>query len=279
VTSEWHVREDHLADFALQTSDPVVAASTEAHLLRCSRCRAALADVSDHAASARRWERLADAVDRPSALGPRWLPQRLRDSGLVRVALGTPALLWAALTATATAATLPAVASAVHQTRAVALLLAIAPLVPIAAVTVAYRHTTDPVGEMALGTPSAGLRLVVTRAVTIGVAALPAGALSGWLCGLAPHVAFAWLLPGLALAAVVLASATTRFDPSVVAMVLGGGWVVAVGSPGSVRVAAAEHLVTIVTAPTTQLAALLVGLAAVTVIVGRRDDIAYRRVA
>ena len=279
MTTEWHVRDDHLTEYATQTGDPVVAASTEAHLLRCSRCRAALARVFDQAETDRRWERLADEVDRPSRVGPRWTPRVLSTSSLARVALGTPALLWAAVVAVATAAALPAVASAVHQTRAVALLLAVAPLVPLASVTVAYRHTTDPVGEMVLATPAAGLRLVAMRAVTIGLGALPAGVLSGWLCGLAPQVALGWLLPGLALAAVVLASATTRLDPSLVAMVLGGAWVVAVGSPGSVRATAAAHLVTLVTSPATQLVALLVGLAAVAVLLGRRDDIAYRRSA
>ncbi|MGN6303019.1 MAG: hypothetical protein ACTHN8_18200 [Angustibacter sp.] len=269
TTTEWHVRADHLRDYASRTSDPVVAASTEAHLLRCGRCRTALARLADPAETARRWERLADAVDRPSRAG----------SALARVAVGTPPLLWAALVSAATSAALPAVASAVHQPRAFALLLALAPLIPLAAVAVAYRHASDPVGEIALATPSAGLRLVARRATTIGVGALPAGVLSGWISGLTPHVALAWLLPGLALAAVVLASATTRLDPLDVAAVLGGAWALAVGAPGSVRASAAAHLVDAVCAPSTQLTALAVALAAVALTLARRQTIAYRRSA
>ncbi|MGN6613224.1 MAG: hypothetical protein ACTHLJ_15755 [Angustibacter sp.] len=269
TTTEWHVRPDHLRDYAHQVSDPVVAASTEAHLMRCGQCRVALARFSEPAESARRWERLADAVDQPSR----------RGSTFARLAIGTPPLLWAALVSAAASAALPAVASAVDQPRAFAVLLALAPLIPLAAVAIAYRHASDPVGEIAVATPSAGLPLVARRATTIGLGALPVGVLSGWLSGLAPHVALGWLLPGLALAAVVLASATTRFDPLNVAAGLGGVWALAVGVPGSVRAPAAAHLVDAVASPTTQLTALAVGLAAVALTLSRRQTIAYRRSA
>ncbi|KQX64381.1 hypothetical protein [Angustibacter sp. Root456] len=269
MTTPWHVRSDQLADYHDQTSDPVVAASTEAHLLRCGPCRAALARLADSGEAARRWERLADAVDHPSRGGSR----------LSRVAVGTPPLMWAALISAATSAALPAVASAVHQPRATALLLALAPLIPLTAVAIAYRHASDPVGEIALATPSAGLRLVAMRATAVGLGALPAGVLSGWLSGLSPHVALAWLLPGLALAAMVLASATTRFDPLDVAAGLGATWALAVGAPGSVRASAAAHLVDVVASPAMQLTAVAVGLAAVAVTLSRRQTIAYRRSA
>jgi hypothetical protein len=102
---------------------------------------------------------------------------------------------------------------------------------------------------------------------------------SGWLVGLAPSVSAAWLLPGLALAALVMASGTTRLDPLSVSVVLGLLWAVVVGTPASLHAAAAARLVDLVSAPGTQLAALAVGGVAVLVTVARRDVVAYRRTA
>jgi hypothetical protein len=149
----------------------------------------------------------------------------------------------------------------------------------VGAVTVAYRHASDPVGEIVLSTPSSGLRLLALRAVAVGAAALPAGLVSGWLSGLPPLVALAWLLPGLALAAIVLASSTSRVDPVTVAAVLGATWAVVVATPGSLHASAAARLVDAVSAPGTQLACLLVGGAAVLLTIARRDVVAYRRIA
>jgi hypothetical protein len=285
--TDWHVRAEHLAQYATATCTPVVAASTEAHLLRCQRCRRALASAEDPAVNEQRWSRLADAVDRPSRTVVGRLAERrglrrnspARHLGIVRAAFGTPSLAWAGLVALLVAAALPALAGALHQTRGFVLLLALAPLVPVAAVTVAYRHAFDPVGEIVLSTPSAGLRLVALRAVAVGAAALPVGLASGWLAGLEPHIALAWLLPGLALAALVLASGTTRLDPMTVATVLGASWAVVVGTPGSVHAAAAAQLVSVVSAPATQVTCLLVAGTAVLLTVARRDVVAYRKTA
>ncbi|HET8615727.1 MAG TPA: hypothetical protein VFL94_09400 [Actinomycetales bacterium] len=283
MRTEWHVREEHLAEYASGGCDPVVEASTEAHLMRCDHCRAALGQHLDRSETERRWRRLADVVDQPSRTSTeRWGRRRTGSAtglGVVRSAFGTPSLLWAGAVAVLVAAALPVVAASVHQTRGLVLLLALAPLVPMAAVSVAYRHASDPVGEIVLSTPAAGLRLVAMRAVAVGAAAVPAGLLSGWLAGLAPSVTVAWLLPGVALASLVMASGTTRLDPVTVAVVLGLLWAVAVGAPASLHAAAAARLVDLVSAPGTQLAALAVGGAAVLATVARRDAVAYRRAA
>jgi len=283
MRTEWHVSEEHLDQYASGECDPVVAASTETHLVRCERCRAALATHVDASESDRRWARLADAVDQPTRTPvERLLHRDLHPStaaGVVRLAFGTPSLLWAGAVALVVAAVLPVIASSLHHSRGLVLLLALAPLVPMAAVSVAYRHAADPVGEIVLATPSAGLRLVAMRAVAVGAAAVPAGLVSAWVVGLAPHVAVAWLLPGLALAALVMASGTTRLDPLTVAVALGLVWAVVVGTPASLHAATAQRLVDLVSAPGSQLAALAVGSAAVLLTVARRDAVAYRRTA
>ena len=68
--STWHLSPDVLAAYVGDPSvpgapDPVLAASVEAHLLRCAACRAGVAAASTPADSERRWARLAEVVDSP----------------------------------------------------------------------------------------------------------------------------------------------------------------------------------------------------------------------
>jgi hypothetical protein len=86
--------------------------------------------------------------------------------------------------------------------------LAVAPLLPLAGVAVAYGPGVDPTYEISVASPMRGFRLLMIRAtavlaVTIGLAAVGASALPelGWL-------AAAWLLPSLTLTTLALALAT-----------------------------------------------------------------------
>ena len=159
------------------------------------------------------------------------------------------------------------------------LLLALAPLAPTAAVVLAYRVGSDPVGEMALATPLAGLRLVSRRALLVGAVALPVGVVAALLTGLSTTVALAWILPGLALSALVLLAGTTRLDPAYAAAGLGSAWALAVGIPSAVRRSAADVVAVHIASPTFQLTALVVALTALALTVSRRERIAYRRTA
>ena len=111
------------------------------------------------------------------------------------------------------------------------MLLVLAPLAPMAAVTLAYREWADPAGEISLATPSAGLKLVALRALVVSLAALPLAflvllAVDTWAGDVPMRLGAAWCLPGLALAALVLLAGTTRLDPFHVAIGISAAWAV-----------------------------------------------------
>ncbi|HEX5535333.1 MAG TPA: hypothetical protein VFX33_16460 [Actinomycetales bacterium] len=274
TASTWHAADEDLRRYASGEAGPVVQASLDAHVLRCATCQSRLAILAGAGETARRWERLADAIDVPSR-------SFLRPGNLGRMALAAPSLRWAWLAALTAVVALPVLAGMLLETRsgALALQLALAPLVPVGAVALAYRDVADPAGEITLATPSAGLRLVAMRAFVVSVAAVPAGLLASTLVGIPLHLAAAGLLPGLALAAVVLLAGTTRVDPVLVAATLGGLWAVAVGAPSPLRGIAVARLAEALSSPAVQLTAVCVVAAALLLTLTRRDAVAYRRTA
>ncbi|RYP80790.1 zf-HC2 domain-containing protein [Nocardioides guangzhouensis] len=266
----WHASPADLAAYAAGSDDAVVAASVETHLLRCADCRAALARAAarGHEVSPdtdRRWEALSAVVDRPAS------------TPLARLGLSTRPLAVAWGLALLFVLMVPVLPAAFVGVGVPTALLAMAPLVPTLGVALSYREASDPAGELALAAPLAGLRLVTRRAVAVAVAAVPVGVGLALLVGLPVSLAVAWLLPGLALSAVVLLAGTTRLDPVVVAAVLGGLWAVAVAMPAASRRIGQDVVVAAVTSPQTQLLALVVAAAAVALTVSRREHLAYRR--
>jgi hypothetical protein len=118
------------------------------------------------------------------------------------------------------------------------LLLAVAPVVPVVGVALSYGAHADPLHEIVAATPSAGLRLVLTRTAAVLAVSLPLLTLAGLLVPSsgAPGAA-AWLLPGLALTLASLALAGYVGFRTATA-VIGGGWLCAVlvpalAAPGS----------------------------------------------
>ncbi|NUV59817.1 zf-HC2 domain-containing protein [Streptomyces sp. CAI-85] len=111
------------------------------------------------------------------------------------------------------------------------LLLAIAPVVPVAGVALSYGRHADPLYELVASTPSGGLRLLLTRTAAVLAVSLPLLTLTGLLLP-APGTpnAAAWLLPGLALTLTALALAGYVGLRAATA-VTGGGWLTAVLVP------------------------------------------------
>lgn len=276
----WHVRREDLAAYSAGAAGPVLAASCETHLVRCAACRATLADLADAVdpgAAERRWDRLADAIDRPSpgfadrvGLGP-WLERR----PTARLTWASPAMRGAWLAGVVLVALLPLLAGTVAGVDAATALLAMAPVAPVVAVALAYRGAADPAGEIAAAAPLAGLRLVALRALAVAAGAVPLGVGVALAVGTPVQLALAWVLPGLALAGLVLVVGTTRWDPTPVAVVTSGLWALGVGVPG-VAWGAARVLAETIASPGVQVACLLALVAAVAVAVVRRDEVAYR---
>lgn len=276
---EWHAAEGDLLAYAAGTLATVPAASVETHLLGCATCRDQLGRVAvDEREVA--WQRLADSIDRPS---PTVLQRLTRRHLLARSTVATPVMVRAALVAVALVALVPLVTLAVAGRAAPLAVLVLAPLAPVAAVALAYRDWADPAGEITLATPTAGLRLVAMRAVVVSVTALVVlvGALlviDVW-ADVSTRLAYAWCLPGLALAALVLLAGTTRLDPFPVAVAVSLGWAATLMFAATTRRSLRyEVLLDAMASPAVQSVAVAVALAAVALTVVRRDAVAYRRI-
>ncbi len=270
ASNGWHVTEPTLAAYRAGDADPVLAASVEAHLLACAACRSALAAGADDVAGerqGRRWESLVAVVDQP------------RQGPLLRLGLASRPLRGAWLVALLLLLVFPLVTDPFLGRYSPWLVMAMAPIAPLAAVVVAYREDVDPTGEIALAAPLAGLRLVARRALLVAAGALPVGVLGALLAGVPTTIAVAWILPGLALASLVLLAGTTRLDPAVAAAALGATWAIGVGAPAALRASAGDALIGVLGGAGFQVTALAVALAAVALTVTRREHVAYRRTA
>lgn len=264
----WHATTDELTVYRYGDGDPIVTASVEAHLLACPDCRRTLATVGDAHASAetaRRWDQLTALIDVPGA------------AALPRITLSTRPLMSAWLLATVLVFVIPLLPEIIAGVATPIALLAVAPLAPMMAVALAYRTSADPAGELALSTPMAGLRTIAGRALLVGLAAAPLGVGAAFILGSSAAVAFAWLLPGLALASVVLFVGTTRLDPSLVAGAIAVCWPVAVSFPWVTRRTPASTVADWIAAPDLQLLMLTIASVALVAAVARRDRLTYRR--
>ena len=149
MTQTWHADEETLRTWATGSAAPLLAASVEAHLLRCEECRRRTSSLSVRTTpddAVRRWDALADHIDRP------------RSNPLLRLGLATPGLRTAWLTSILLLLTLPVVVSVLGLRLPV--FMALAPVAPLAAVALTYGRHAEPAGELALATPTAGLRVV-----------------------------------------------------------------------------------------------------------------------
>lgn len=263
MTQTWHADEETLRAWATGAASPVLAASIETHLLRCEECRLRTAALTRATDAVRRWDALADRIDRP------------RSIPLLRLGLASPGLRTAWLASLVLLLALPALASVAGLR--VPLMMALAPVAPLAAVALAYGRGAEPAGELALAAPSAGLRVVAARAVLVALTGVPVGVAGALLVGLPVQAAFGWLLPGAALASLVALAGTTRLDPALVAAGLGSTWAVVVSWPAASRRVTADVVTEVIASTPSQLTALAVALVAIALTITRRDTVAYRR--
>jgi len=222
----WHAPAEALARFATspETLDEATASSLEAHLLGCAACRQAVAAAAGPAPLAASWAGVADRVDRPHrTLGERLLG-RLLPEDVARVVAATPALRLSWLAGVV--AVVAAVVVVARQTGTSTPFLALAPLVPLAGVAVAFGQGPDPAGEAALASPLYGAGLLLRRTAAVlatSLLVLAAGSLA--LPGLELR-AVAWVLPALGLAFGALAL-STWVSPLAATTVAAGAWLVA----------------------------------------------------
>ena len=222
----WHADEDDLRAYVQGELTAPRLWSVDTHLAACARCRSALAEVGDPVALDAGWERLDAELDAPRP--------GLVESLLVRVGVAdhtarllaaTPVLRRAWLAAVVAILIMTvAAADAVRTASSPTLFLALAPLLPLAGVALAYGPVLDPTYEMTVVAPTHGFRLLMLR--TLAVLAVGLG-LNGLASLALPEYglrALAWLLPALALTATGLAL-TPRLGPVLAPGLVGGAWV------------------------------------------------------
>ncbi|WP_333773522.1 zf-HC2 domain-containing protein [Streptomyces sp. IBSBF 3136] len=221
----WHACDDLVARYADGSLPEPDAWSLEKHLEGCAGCAVrvsrAVRGTAPGALLAQVREAVLEAAPVPAppraarllwAAGPAvrgaWLP------AVLLVAVGAMALGYG---------------GGFHGTRA--LLLAIAPVVPVAGVALSYGPHADPLYEVVAATPAGGLRLALTRTAVVLAVCLPLLTLTGLLLPAsgAPAAA-AWLLPGLALSLATLAMASFT-GCRTAAGATAGGWLCAVLAP------------------------------------------------
>ena len=267
----WHVEPELLEAYAGGTIDQASAFSIEAHVLACESCRERVAGLVDQDRLARVWDEVQERVDAPRRGPVEALLVRVgTPDHLARLLAATPSLTLSWFGAVAISLAF-AVAAAHHGERGVLLFLALAPLLPLGGVAVAYGAALDPTYEIALASPIRSFRLLLIRAVAvlatttalIGAAALALPDLD-W-------AAPAWLLPALALTLLSLAL-TTFISPVAAFGSVAFAWLTVVTVSGTV---ADETLVAFRGAA--QIVFLILTVAGALVVAQRRDSFDFGR--
>lgn len=144
-------------------------------------------------------------------------------------------------------------------------MLVLAPLVPVLGVALAYGPKVDPVHEIGLATPIRGLRLLLIRAATVLAVSMVVLTGSVLLSAASNVLAFAWLLPALAMTSLALSLMTvTTPRRSVAAVSIGWALLVAV-----VQGATDDSLA--IFGPLAQTASLVAAAIAAGVMIKRRE--------
>jgi hypothetical protein len=217
----WHADDGDLREYAHGVLAAARLWSVETHLAACADCRAALSAHVPPAEISAGWARLDAELDAPRP-GP--VESLLTRVGVAdhtaRLLAATPVLRRSWLGAVVLTLLL---AVGVGLAASPLMLLATAPLLPLAGVAVSFGPGLDPTYEMAVVAPMHTFRLLMVRTVavlstTTALSGLASLALPSF--GLA---ALGWLLPALALTSTGVAL-MTRLGPVLAPSLVGGGW-------------------------------------------------------
>jgi hypothetical protein len=242
----WHASDDVVARYSDGSLPETDAWSLEKHLEGCGTCAARVSLAAREGAAGVVLAEVRDAVLTAvleSAPAPTPVPAASRRPRAVGGRLGR--ILWAAgpalrgawagaVALVAVGALALAYGGGLDGTRP--LLLAVAPLVPVAGVALSYGRHADPLHEIVATSPSGGLRLVLMRTAAVLAVSVPLLTGAGLLLPAtdprlpqAPAAA-AWLLPGLALTLATLAL-SGYVGCRTASAVVGGGWLLALAAP------------------------------------------------
>jgi len=261
----WHTEPAMLQGYAKGSLDDVRALSVEAHLLACEPCRLQLADLADRGRLDGVWERVVVAVEEPKRSAAERVLRRVGvPEHVARLVAATPSLSGAWVVAVALCLVFAVVAANAGSWGSTAF-LALAPLLPVAGIAVAYGPWLDPIYELSLAAPMSNFTLLLLRAsATLATTVVLAGAAALALPG--PWwVAAAWLLPAFALTLATLALGS-YVRQAVAASMVGLAWIAVVAPTPAL---AADRLAAFRLGG--QATCAVVALVAATVLARRRD--------
>ena len=224
----WHASEEMLRSYARGETGVAVMASVEAHLMRCPACRERLAPEVEAPLEAA-WTRVADRINEPR------LPLVVRFMRACGLSESDGVLLAAArsldgawLLATLAAVVFAAMAAIPSEAQGQALYLLVAPLVPVAGVVAAFA-SGDPLMDLTSTTPYAKARLTLLRTVAVVITSVPLSMAIGLAIPGIAWLAFAWLLPALALTLLTLVG-MTWWKPEPVGVAVALVWVAVIAT-------------------------------------------------
>ncbi len=256
MSPQWHADDTLIAHYTRGEASALPAAALEQHLTTCAECRARMAHHVDPVPLESIWERIREDAQAPS----RSLVERLlirvgvseSDSLLISVA---PSLRTSWLLGLAITLVFVGLGAGFGGTRGLACFILVAPLVPMAGVAFAYGPDVDAVYEVGAAAPYSASRLLLLRSSAVLATSLPLSLAAGLLVPAWTWTTVAWLLPAMALTALVLA-ASTWMRPTVAALGLGLAWLCVV------VVATVERHPVAVLAPSKLLVYAVVGVCA-----------------
>lgn len=220
----WHLDRDLADRYTDGRVGGTLAASVEQHLVGCAHCRDLIHPAGlDTARLDAVWSEVLEQVEAPRVgLLERLLRRLGVASSTARLVAATPTLRGAWVIGVCVVLLLALLASHASP-RGTAVFVALAPVLPLAGVALAFNPRTDPFLELAAASPYSLLRLLLARTTfVVGSTLLPAVLLTPLLPG-DRWLTVGWLLPALAMSTVVLALAP-RVEPFLSATVLAGGW-------------------------------------------------------
>lgn len=243
----WHLDQELADRYTGGRVNDVLAASVEQHVIACADCRKLMAEPSrvDTARLDAIWSEIEERVEAPKV---GFVERFLRLLGVsdptARLIAATPSLRGAWLTGVL--ALLIIAFLAAHASRnGTVLFVALAPVLPVLGVALAFGPQTDPTLEIAAASPYSLVRLLAARtSFVVSSTMVPAVGLALLAPG-RDWWSIAWLLPSLAMCSVVLATAA-RIEPHVTALTLSAAWISAtVWAAAQDTVLVADHGATV----------------------------------
>ncbi|MCP2324212.1 hypothetical protein HDA40_002719 [Hamadaea flava] len=224
-----------LAAYAAGTSTAESFQTVDQHVDRCGVCRTALGRYVPQQSVEAGLSRVLDALDAPRrSFAERMVIRIGVPEHMARLALATPLLRRSWLLSSAFTLLLMVFAARLSAgDSGPVLLLAAAPLIPLAGVALSYGPSVDPMYELGLVLPLHSLRLILFRSVTVLVASTALTSLMTFAFPAQGIALFGWLVPSLAVTLVLL-SLSAHLNPMTAAWTTGAGWlaVVVVASSG-----------------------------------------------